>query len=331
VPGDGRYEWDGFLLATDLPCVVNPPQGWFATANQDNLPRGYPHSIGFQWTDSFRFARIEEVLGSGRRWTMADMMRLQQDELSIPARTMVPMLRGLTLPEGQARQAAERLTSWNYVLDQDSVSAAIYAAWEKTVRANVWDLMVPKEARGVFLPGALSMEKVIEWLTAPDDRFGANPIAGRNTLLSNALGQAISDLEHRLGPAMSRWKYGQAGLKHVHLKHPLSGAVRIDLQARLDLGPLPRGGYGHTVNSTSDNNNQSTGASFRIIADAGDWDRSVGTNAPGQSGDPESPHYRDLFEPWAKGEYFPVFFSRSKVESVAEARTVLMPRADPPH
>ena len=151
VPGDGRYEWDGFLLATDLPSLANPPQGWFATANQDNLPLGYPHSVGFQWTDPFRFARIEEVLGSGRRWTMADMMRLQQDELSLPARTLVPMLRGLNLPEGQARQAAERLESWNYVLDRDSVPAAIYTAWEKAVRAAVWELMVPEKARGVFL------------------------------------------------------------------------------------------------------------------------------------------------------------------------------------
>ena len=67
------------------------------------------------------------------------------------------------------------------------------------------------------------------------------------------------------------------------------------------------------------------GASFRIIADTGDWDRSVGTNTPGQSGDPDSPHYRDLFEPWAEGRYFPVFFSRPKVESVAEAKITLVP------
>ena len=303
----------------------------FATANQDNLPLGYPHSVGFQWTDPFRFARIEEVLGSGRRWTMADMMRLQQDELSLPARTLVPMLRGITLPEGQARQAAERLASWNYVLDQDSVPAAIYVAWEKAVQATVWELLVPKEAHGVFLPSELSMERILDWLTAPDGRFGADPIAGRNTLLSKALSRAVSELEHRFGPDMSRWKYGQAGLKHIHLKHPLSGAVRADLQARIDLSPLPRGGYGHTVNSTSDNDNQSTGASFRIIADTGDWDRSVGTNTPGQSADPESPHYGDLFKSWAKGEYFPVLFSRSKVESVAEGRTVLVPRTDLPH
>jgi penicillin amidase len=113
-------------------------------------------------------------------------------------------------------------------------------------------------------------------------------------------------------------------LKHVWLKHPLSDAVNPNLRARLDLGPLPHGGSAHTVNNTSDDSNQSAGASFRIIADTGDWDRSVGTNTPGHSGDPASPHYGDLFQPWANGQYFPVFFSRAKVESVTEARSVLV-------
>jgi penicillin amidase len=74
VPGDGRYEWDGYLPVLELPHLFDPPRGWIATANQDNLPRDYPFAVGFQWTDPFRFARIEEVLASGRRWTMTDMM-----------------------------------------------------------------------------------------------------------------------------------------------------------------------------------------------------------------------------------------------------------------
>ena len=68
VPGDGRYEWDGFLPILDLPHVADPPRGWFASANQDNLPPGYPFAVSYQWTDPFRFARIEEVLGSSRRF-----------------------------------------------------------------------------------------------------------------------------------------------------------------------------------------------------------------------------------------------------------------------
>ena len=39
VPGDGRYEWDGYLPILDLPHLADPPRGWFASANQDNLPR----------------------------------------------------------------------------------------------------------------------------------------------------------------------------------------------------------------------------------------------------------------------------------------------------
>lgn len=51
----------------------------------------------------------------------------------------------------------------------------------------------------------------------------------------------------------------------------------------------------------------------------------MGLNTPGQSGDPESPHYRDLFELWARGRYFPVAYSRAKVESVAETTSTLTP------
>jgi penicillin G amidase len=51
----------------------------------------------------------------------------------------------------------------------------------------------------------------------------------------------------------------------------------------------------------------------------------MGLNTPGQSGDPDSSHYRDLFEPWSQGHYFPVFYSRAKVESVAEERVMLVP------
>lgn len=79
------------------------------------------------------------------------------------------------------------------------------------------------------------------------------------------------------------------------------------------------------MNNTSGGYNQTSGASFRIIADLSRWDNSFGTNSPGQSGNPDDPHYADLFEMWAKGEYFPVYFSRAKVESAAERIILLRP------
>ena len=325
VPGDGRYEWDGFLPVLDLPHEVDPPRGWIASANQDNLPPGYPFAVGFQWTDPFRFSRIEEVLGSSRRFMMMDSMRLQHDELSIPARSLVPLLRDLKPTGNSQASAIETLLAWDFVMSRDSIPAAIYATWENQLKQSVRELFVPKVAHGLPSARSLSTEKLIGWLIAPDGHFGTDPIAGRDALLLGALDRALFELGNRLGPDRSDWKYGQDRLKHVMLKHPLSDAVSAELRARLDLGPLPRGGYNHTVNSTSENDNQTDGASFRIIADTADWDRSVGTNTPGQSGNPDSPHYRDLFEPWANGRYFPVFFSRPKVESVAESKINLMP------
>jgi penicillin amidase len=89
---------------------------------------------------------------------------------------------------------------------------------------------------------------------------------------------------------------------------------------------MARGGYGSTVNQTGNGANQTSGASFRIIVDTGDWDRTVGMNTPGQSGDTRSPFYRNLFERWANDEFHPVFYSRDKIEAVTAMRFGLRPR-----
>jgi penicillin amidase len=93
------------------------------------------------------------------------------------------------------------------------------------------------------------------------------------------------------------------------------------------VGPAPRGGSGDTVGSTAytPDFRQRGGATFRLVVDVGDWDRSVAMNSPGQSGVPTSPHYRDLFEPWAADGSFPLLYSRSLVERNLGERIVLRP------
>jgi penicillin amidase len=88
VPGDGRYEWAGFLGADELPRAYRPTQGWFATANQMNLPADYPvaeRKVGFEWADSARWQRIVEVLQAKGKMTLADAMDLQNDDTSMLA------------------------------------------------------------------------------------------------------------------------------------------------------------------------------------------------------------------------------------------------------
>ncbi len=119
--------------------------------------------------------------------------------------------------------------------------------------------------------------------------------------------------------------YGQAEYKHALIRHRLSGAVNEDTRARLDVGPTPRGGNSYTVNNTGEGDNQTSGASFRIIVDTSDWDLAVATNSPGQGGDPDGPHYDDLFDLWANDRFFPLPYSREAVEAATGTRFVLVP------
>jgi penicillin G amidase len=323
VPGDGRYEWDGFLPIKALPHVLNPEKGFYNTSNEYQIPPGWPYkdALHYSWADPYRAQSVAEFLSSGRRFTVADMVELQNNDLSIPARSLVPLLRDVEIPNPAVQQAALRLLHWNDVLDKDSVQAGIYEMWQRRLTANVYAVVVPKAAQAFFRPW---MSRIVSWMHAPDGRFGADPIAGRNALLVKSLEEAIAELSKRFGPDMERWKLG--AYHYARILSPMTDAVRPDLQEKFDVGHFPRGGDGFTVSATySLPDNQIAGGSFKIVVDTENWDNSVGLNSPGQSGDVNDPHYRDLFELWARGKYFPIFYSRSKVESVAERTLVLTP------
>jgi len=327
VPGDGRYEWDGYLPIGSLPSEVNPARGFIATANNFLMPESYPHKDLLQvtWSDPFRASRIAEVLGSGRMFNVAETTRLQNDDLSIVARALTPLLRDVTLNNPASAHARDLLARWDFILDKHSVEAGVYEMFQRRLLANARDVIVAAAIRKDGGANFVSTRKVIDSLHSPDGRFGADPVAGRDALVAKSMDEAVAELTKRFGGDMSAWKYGQEKYHHALVRHPLSDAVNAATIAKLNVGPLPRGGDGNTVSATGGADNQASGGSLKIIADTEDWDKSVGLNTPGQSGDPDNPHYRDLFPLWARGEYFPIAYSRAKVESVKESTLRLSP------
>lgn len=325
VPGDGSYEWAGTRPIRERPHLLNPAEGYWVTANDFVVPKHHPYlsTVGWTWSDPFRGNRIREVLASGRKHSMLDMMRLQTDVLSIPARSLVPLLAELESGDSRVERARRRLLDWDFRMTKGSVSAGIYAAWEHRIRRNIEAMVLPPGSRVV--PPFMQLTGVMDWLVSPSSIFGNDPIAGRDAYLLRCLEDAVDDLEQKLGMNMKGWVYGQASYKHVQLRHALSSLVDETLRHKLNTGLMPRGGYAYTVDNTGLTDNQSHGGTFRIIVDTSDWDRAVGMNSPGQSGDPDSPYYKNLFESWARGEYFPVFFSRKKVETVRDRTIILEP------
>ncbi len=323
VPGDGRYEWAGYLPIIEKPHAYNPPEGFIGTANNNLTPESYPHrdAIGWTWADPYRFARIAEVLGSGRRVSMMDMMRLQTDYTSVAARSLVPLLAALPAADPAVERARQALLAWDNVLDRSSVAAGIYEAWYRQLSSAATTIVVPAPARAAAR--GISAKRVIEWLTSPGGEFGPNALATRDSVLLASLDGAVADLTKRYGADMSGWAWGR--YHQAMLQHPMSAALNPEQRARFEVGPWPRGGDGNTVGATGGGENQVSGASFRYIVEANDWDNAVGANTPGQSGDVDSPHYRDLFELWKNDRYFPVKYSRPAVEGVTELKIVLAP------
>lgn len=281
-------------------------------------PVDFPNrnAIGWTWSNPVRAHRIEEVLNAGKRMSLQDFATLQTDYLSGTARTLLPVLinalkTNAAKESNEVTKAQAFLQAWDYQLKPNSVAAAIYVQWETELKKAVYQLTVPQNIQTYFK--TLPTKRLVDWVITPGPEFGTDPIQARNGLLVNSLEKAIQALTARLGNDMNQWQYGQAKNKHITLTHALSDWVSADQRAKINLGPLPRGGYGEVVGNTGNNLNQEHGASFRILVDTENWDKTLGINSPGQSANPDDPHYADLFELWAKDGYFPFIFLKTKL------------------
>jgi len=324
VPGDGKYEWQGFLPLKDMPQAYNPAKHFIATANHNILPLGYDKELGYEWSNPIRFLRISEVLSSGKgKFTVEGFERLQHDETSLPARELTAVLRQVKGATPELKPFVELLTNWDCALSKDSAAAALYEFWLLKLPAAVFKPQVSAKA-WPMVGARIPLGKTIEALKSPTARwFGEDVRAGRDAAMLKSLEEAVADAKTRLGGDSAKWRWGT--LHVAPFTHALS--TNAERKALFDLTAPERGGDANTVFATGGPNfRQNHGASFREILDVADWDRSVGTNVPGQSAQPGSKHYSDLLPMWADGKYFPLLYSNAKVEAMAKDRLTLEPK-----
>ncbi len=311
--------WRGFLTLDDLPHEYNPERGSTATANHKTIPPDEKRAIGFEWSSPYRIERIREALAEAKKHTVADSQRLQTDVVSLPARELLELLPFVPHSGPRRARAVEFLRVWNGEMDRESPEAALYAVWVDRLRERVFVPHVPPDLwQGAR--GNISLPTLLAVLEDPE-----NPLCGyacRSDALGNALDDAVAFLERRQGSNWDDWRWGR--LHTAEFTHPLGATER---GAWLNRGPVERSGDRYTVNAASGGGfRQSSGASFRQVIDLADWDRSVASNVPGQSGQPESPHYDDLLQLWKDDRYFPLLYTRAAIEKQARQKLILNPQ-----
>jgi penicillin amidase len=323
--GDGSKEWDGYLPIEKRPSALNPSSGFIVTANENVTPKEYPYpeALGYEWADDFRGKRVAEVLSQKKKFTLEEMGALQNDYLALPARKLVPFLQNFKADDPEADSLKRTLLSWDFRLEKNSIQAGIYVMWERELRSRFSDRVVPKSAAPYF--GSVSLTRILEWVESPEIIFTSAHEQTRDELLKESFDHTIAAMREKLGSDVGNWQYGQAAFKHALIRHPLGAAVNSSWEKKLNHGPLPRGGYSFTPAANGYGDNNSSGASFRILVDTENWEKTLGINTPGQSGNPESPFYGNLFEPWANDRYFKVYFEKSKIKGSASEEFILEP------
>jgi penicillin amidase len=326
VPGaTGEYEWQGFLPLSELPHLYNPAKQFIATANHNILPPGYKHQLNYEFSLPYRFRRIEEVLSKGGKFTVADFERLQHDETSLVARALVPLLRKVKASDATTREVIEMLLQWDFVMKKDSVEPLIFETWLEKVKTAFFKPTMPEKVWGLVGNRLSVRQTTMALKTADAIIFDANAPQRRNDALLASLQETIAELQKQFGTDMKKWYWGNVHI--AEFKHQLPGKLTNNL---FDLPSVARGGDANTVNATGGPRyKQTAGASYRQVLDLSDWDNSVAVNVPGQSGQPFSPHYGDLLPLWAEGKYFPLLFSRQKIEQHSRERLMLVPKATP--
>ncbi len=240
APGDGRYEWAGFLRQDELPGIENPARGWVSSANEMNLPQGYPAetlNIGFEWSDPGRIQRIDAVLGAQPRGTVADSAALQTDVFCHAALRGIALLQGLTPIDARLGQALALLAAWDGQETVDSVAAAIVEVWlNKHLAPAIAARVMPAPAAAIV--GYGTPRAAVGYLEALPAALGPDPAAARAEILLASLSTTLDELGERLGPDIAAWRWGD--LHHIHFVPPAAQLADPDLRAHMSRGPGAR-------------------------------------------------------------------------------------------
>ncbi|QHF29560.1 penicillin amidase [Pseudomonas sp. R32] len=246
MPGNGDYEWQGFLPFASNPQVFNPASGYIA--NWNNQPaEGFPgpDQWWYAWGAADRYAVLDERLRQQARFTPEQAWSLMMEAAFEDPNARYFMPRLLALSERLPAEFAavhQALAAWDYQdLDRnrdgfyDQPATAIFRRWlGQMLDLTLADQLPPAQAgwftdTGYSAPGASSpgshnisvgTKVLYRALTAkeqgeslPFDLFKGHNV---DELMLQALRLSVAQLKREQGPQVSAWRQGVSTLRFAH-------------------------------------------------------------------------------------------------------------------
>ena len=320
VPYDGSTddgEWTSYIPFDKLPHSFDPPSGIIVTANQRVVGRDYQYFLSHNWAAPYRARRIFDLLSAKPKLTIDDFRRVQGDVYSIAnvtfARAAAKTLKAAPADEKLTKLISD-LETWDGMLTADSHFGPVVTQMRGAFRQRILNAALGADLAKTYTWGQaevlidrIATEQPREWLpkefSSYADLFRASYDDARQTLTKS------------MGADESQWTWGKLAI--ARFTHPLAAAPLIGLQ--FTIPPFPQNGSGGSVNVGSS-------VSMRLIADPSDWDKTQNGIPLGESGIPNSAHWKDQLDDWRKVTPRALPFSKAAVESATKEMVVLTPR-----
>lgn len=334
LPGRrGDVGWEDELVPFDeMPWILDPPAGFVASANNRPVADGEGPFLGVDFMDGYRQARIVELLGGRTGWDVAACVELQLDVTSLPWRRVREMALALPVDDDDGRQAIELLAAWDGRVAVDSSAASVFELWLSEMARRMARAKAPSSWRyalgegfGEIVPLTIfhagSAAQTVERLCAQPDGWFDH---GWPAEAADALSATVRGLRTEHGPDPAAWAWGS--LRTLTLRHPVG--AQPWLADAFNIGPVPMPGDGTTPLQAATGplrplDNPGYVPNTRAVIDLADVENSRWSLAGGQSGNPMSPHYRDLFALWQRGEAVPIAWAEESV-AAATVETILI-------
>ena len=309
---DPRTDWRGLHALSELPSVLNPPNGWVQNTNTwpyraagkySADPARFPKYMDMDG-ENYRGLHALQLLEGSRGWTLDKLQAAAFDTYQPGFAVLIPALLQAydALPADDPRRATllapiAALRGWNYRWSADSIAQTLAMNWGEALKAA---LNAPKFE---------SANKVMMRLSRDTNA----------DLKLKVFGEVVAKLQRDFG----RWQLPWGEINRFQRIDPAIKPSYSDAAPSLPV-PFAEGRFGSLASIRSLPRPGTKrwygdyGNSFVAVVEFGKRVRARAVTAGGESGDPASPHFADQIQRYASGDLREVYFYPDQLKGHVE-------------
>ena len=199
-----------------MPRSVNPEKGWIGTCNHKTVTADYPYYYSSQFSASYRYRRLKQLMQPVVRLGAEDHYRFQRDTLNLMAERLAPVIAANLKIRDDTRELGTILTQWNLHDDPDMVGPTVFHAVYNRLALRVFEDELGSEAARTMLNRWYFWQERFQQMIEDgqslwfDDIQTADVEETLADMIHLAGQDAYAMLSDRFGRDTDRWYWGRA-------------------------------------------------------------------------------------------------------------------------